>query len=155
MKRRRTEEEENSSGAGPAEANNKTSCCMKKRRRKSNEGRSEQTQRTCRGACTVLCMLVSRFSTHQTSVENVKQSLRRNHVGLRKDYNTIYLEKHNVTPGDVTWDSWTSKSLRSARRRREAGRAGFANARPERHGPLDPGWVWCEAGAPARISQTC
>lgn len=38
------------------------------------------------------------FSTHQTSVENVKQSLRRNHVGLRKDYNTIYLEKHNVTP---------------------------------------------------------
>lgn len=105
MKRRRTEEEENSSGAGPAEANNKTSCCMKKRRRKSNEGRSEQTQRTCRGACTVLCMLVSRFSTHQTSVENVKQSLRRNHVGLRKDYNTIYLEKHNVTPGDVTWDS--------------------------------------------------
>lgn len=39
------------------------------------------------------------FSTHQTSVENVKPSLRRNHVGLRKDYNTIYLEKHNVTLG--------------------------------------------------------
>lgn len=39
------------------------------------------------------------LSTHQTSVENVKQSLGRNHVGLRKDYNTIYLEKHNVTPG--------------------------------------------------------
>lgn len=38
-------------------------------------------------------------STHQTSVEKAKQSLRRNHVGLRKDYNTIYLEKHNVTLG--------------------------------------------------------
>lgn len=77
---------------------------MKKREEKVRRKKERKGQQTCRGACTVLCMM-ARLSTYQTSVENVKQSLGRNHVGLRKDYNTIYLEKHNVTLGDVTWDS--------------------------------------------------
>lgn len=37
--------------------------------------------------------------TYQTNVENEKQPRSSNHVGLSKDYNTIYLEKHNVTHG--------------------------------------------------------
>lgn len=46
---------------GTAEENNKTSCCMKKRRRKSSTDRFERAQQTCRGACTVLCMVVEAF----------------------------------------------------------------------------------------------
>lgn len=34
-----------------------------------------------------------------------RQRGRRNHVGLRDGYNTIYLEKHYITLRDVTWDS--------------------------------------------------
>lgn len=67
------------------------------------------------------------------SVENVKRSLGgRNHVGLRKDYNTIYLEKHNVTP------RVTSRGIPELLnhcgplgRRRERGGACAALARPE------------------------
>ena len=92
-----------------AGANNLTSCCTKEKKKKGGEKvpasvsdkRTEPAEAHARSSART----AEAFSTYQTSVENVKQPLRRNHVGLRKDYNTIYLEKHNVTPGDVTWDS--------------------------------------------------
>jgi len=36
-------------------------------------------------------------TTHRRSLEKMQHTFWRNHVGLRKDYNTIYLEKHYIT----------------------------------------------------------
>lgn len=97
------------------------------------------------------------FSTHQTSVENVKQSLRRNHVGLRKDYNTIYLEKHNVTPR-VTSRGIPELLNHCGPFGGGAGGGGvFFPKRTPRgaFGPrLDRKWVWPRAGG-SRADRAC